>query len=383
MITMHDKDKPSTEWLIEAMQYVRKQYGVSYAQQVRDIFNLRNQLEPHRYYYYRLYDPSLTAEEKRAFVGYIMQEAMMLACNPFTWWQALSDKLASAALLRANDIRVPKILAVVDKRRRDHAARHFANAADAADWLMTEAPVPSFGKLINGTKGEKSFALLGREDGVAIMGRDERLDRDGVEKLFEGMIARGGAIIQEKLEQHPAVTKRVGPHIASSRITVLYKPDGPKIWNCGWRIPTGGAVADNYSQGKNLYAALDIETGEVTHAIRTVKGYDIELVETHPDTNERLIGFALPDWRDALELTRKAAHLYANVGLQSWDVAFTTSGPAVLEVNPGGNLDNPQKLDHKGLWQGEIKDFVQECFKERRNAHVRFPWKKVNGLING
>ena len=382
MISMHKNVTPESAWMIEAMRYVRQKYGVSYGQQVKEIFMLRNQLEPHRYYYYRLYDPSLTWDEKRKFVGHIMQEAMMLACNPFSWWQALQDKLASSALLRANEIPVPKILAVAHSKRRDNAALHFDNADAAADWLLNEAPIPCFGKLIDSSKGDRSFALLGREDGKAVMGGDEKFDHAGLSALVADMMEHTGLLVQEKLRQHDDIVKMVGPHIASVRVIVLYKKDGPKVWSCGWRIPTGDHVADNFSKEGNLFANVDIETGQIKDVIKMINDYDIEFVQDHPDTKKQLTGFVLPLWNDVIETTLKASHVYANVGLQAWDVAVTPEGAVILEVNPGGNLDNPQKLEKTGLWQGEIKSFVQECYQEHRNKHVRAPWKKVSALIN-
>lgn len=367
--------------LIDAMQYVKRKHGVSYARQVNDIMTLSRRVEPMRYYYYRLYDPALSRADKATFVGTMMQQAMFLACNPFSWWHAAQDKLASAAILRANGVATPKILAVAARDRRDGGALHFDAADAAAAWLLSDAPLPCFGKLVNGSLGEQSFAIIERKDDHVVLADGRTVDRAGLSSMIAAMMDHSGLMVQQKLVQHPDIIRLVGPHTASLRVIILYGKDGPKIWDCAWRIPAGGNAADNFAKPGNVFASVEPGAGKVTHAIRKANRFDIARVETHPDTGGKLPGFRLPDWTAALGAALNASHLYARIGLQSWDVAITAEGPVVLEVNPGGNLDNAQILRGIGLWQGELKAFVQECFRERRNPNIRFPWKKVKNLI--
>ena len=50
-------------------------------------------LSVQEYFYYRLWEQSLSLEDKRAFVGKKAQHLMHLACNDRHWYQTAADKI--------------------------------------------------------------------------------------------------------------------------------------------------------------------------------------------------------------------------------------------------------------------------------------------------
>ena len=86
---------------------------------LREVVSLRRgagKLTPNEYFYYRLWDPVLTAEEKRRFVGKQAQHPMHLACNDLGWYAVAADKLLYQTLMAGAQLPVPPLLAVAQGR---------------------------------------------------------------------------------------------------------------------------------------------------------------------------------------------------------------------------------------------------------------------------
>ena len=82
---------------------------------LREVVSLRRgagKLTPNEYFYYRLWDPALTAAEKRRFVGKLAQHPMHLACNDPGWYAVAANKLLFHALMVGSRLPVPRLLAV-------------------------------------------------------------------------------------------------------------------------------------------------------------------------------------------------------------------------------------------------------------------------------
>lgn len=93
------------------------------------------------------------------------------------------------------------------------------------------------------------------------------------------------------------------------------------------RIPTqssGGRA--NLHQGA-LAIGLELDSGCSTHAI-----YRNRLIEKHPDHGRNLIGVEMPFWPEVLNIARLCAQTIPLKYL-GIDIAITTEGPCVLEVN--------------------------------------------------
>ena len=115
-------------------------------------------------------------------------------------------------------------------------------------------------------------------------------------------------------------------------------------------------MTDNFAGGRsgNLCAPLDLDTGFVI-AARTGIGLDQREIDLHPDTRKALTGFAIPNWKETMELCAKAASLLPGIRLQSWDIAICAGGPVIVEVNASGGMDLPQHAFRRGFYEGWLR----------------------------
>ena len=92
----------------------------------------------------------------------------------------------------------------------------------------------------------------------------------------------------------------------------------------------------------------------------------IETIPSAPVPNRRLellAAFAtrlsLPDWHEGVDLCLRAAGTLPDIHTQSWDIALTSDGPTIIEVNFGGDLNLHQLAHKKGLLQEEYLDHLR------------------------
>jgi len=69
----------------------------------------------------------------------------------------------------------------------------------------------------------------------------------------------------------------------------------------------------------------------------------------HPTTKEKIVGFKVPLFKEAVELVKKAAKIAPEVGYVGWDVAISVDGPVIVEGNcyPGIFQAKPSLLEKR------------------------------------
>ena len=90
-------------------------------------------------------------------------------------------------------------------------------------------------------------------------------------------------------------------------------------------------------------------------AARAGIGLDQREIDLHPDTRKALTGFAIPNWKETMDLCAKAASLLPGIRLQSWDIALCAGGPVIVEVNASGGMDLPQHAFRRGFYEGWLR----------------------------
>lgn len=161
--------------------------------------------------------------------------------------------------------------------------------------------------------------------------------------------AQRGTIFQEVIEPHPSVAKLCGRRTATMRLYVLNGPAGAILHRAVLRLPVGVNMYDNFKGGAsgNLLAALDDDG----HVIRVIgaSGSELREVDRHPDTGASLNGWRVPDWDEAVSICTRAASAFPGLRIQAWDVASTSNGPTLVELNTHGDLDLIQVAHRKGI----------------------------------
>lgn len=139
-------------------------------------------------------------------------------------------------------------------------------------------------------------------------------------------------LIEELIVQHPDLN-RLYPHAVN---TVRVLTNKGQIVGVALRLGAGGGNLDNAHAG-GIYAEVDPENGIVI--TRAMNHMDLHFT-FHPDTGAVIPGFRIPFWDEVIQLVQDACKLVDRMGLIGWDIAVTSTGPTIVEVNnwPGVEL---------------------------------------------
>ena len=58
-----------------------------------------------------------------------------------------------------------------------------------------------------------------------------------------------------------------------------------------------------------------------------------EIFYEHPITKEKILGFQVPMFKEAVEFIKEASAVVPEIAYAGWDVAITPNGPAIIEGN--------------------------------------------------
>jgi len=316
------------------------------------------------FFYYRLYDPALAAQERRRFVGKAVQVRMHRACNDPRWLAPVHDKALFYTVMRGLGLPIPETVAAFEKTGRTFFWPSLRHEDELRAVLMSPRSYPLFAKPIDGIYSIGALELVGVEGETVRMKGDARASVDEVIQFIVAF-GRHGYLFQKRLAPHPALAERFGPTLGSIRLLVLEGPGGATVESAVAKIPRPCNVADNYWRPGNMVASLDLQLGAIRRVVSGV-GEDMVTHEEHPDTNGDLIGFILPLWDQAVRLCLAGAKAFPGVRTQSWDVALTPSGPVLLEVNFGGDLNLHQLAHRRGALSDSFAAHLKRCgYRER------------------
>ncbi len=354
------KAAPYDQNLMRDMKIAQERHGVSLGKQLADFMALRNAgsgLTFEEYLYFGLY--GRPRQEFGAYMGDHRARAAFLLANKLTSWDAAEDKLYFAALVAGANLPSPKLLAVAHLSRDSAGARALRSTNDIWDFLKTCA-LPVFGKPVAASHGDGAVKIVARDNDDLITDKDERFSIEDIAAEINGYLESRGYLFQEALDPHPEIMALTNGRLATVRVMVLLGPEGVRLHSGVVRLPAGENRVDNFRRAGNLIASVDMETGALGPARRGV-GVSVETLGKHPDTNVDIEGAVLPDFDEAKAIIEKAAQIYPNLHIQSWDVALTDQGPSLLEVNPGGNFNILQLAGGAGAFDPEFRRFLEWC----------------------
>ena len=145
-----------------------------------------------------------------------------------------------------------------------------------------------------------------------------------------------GCVVEEIVKQSKEMNEIIPDVVNTLRVGTIVLDDRVEVVGTCWRCGRKGKVVDNGGSG-GLVCGLD-EKGVIVAVIAE----DGTEYTTHPDTGKRLIGFQIPEYKEALEFSRKLAMVCPQVRYVGWDLALTDAGWIMIE----GNADA-----HFGGWQ--------------------------------
>lgn len=246
------------------------------------------------------------------------------------------------------------ILFVVQRPGSD-ASGTFLSVSDESHFksVLESAPDQLFVKLTNGAHGDGAFIVLRTSAGWSFC------DSSGTaEDLFQfclgRIVGRGGVIFQPVVHPHPMFT-RFMPFgaLGTVRAVTFLSKDGPKILLPLLRIPAGGNVTDNFSEGAsgNLVAQIELTTGVLASCkmSRSKSWPEMIRLDRHPETNAEITGFKLPYWDETVELMLRAQESTPQLRTLGWDIAITDGGPIIVEANTGYDVNLLQVAYGRGV----------------------------------
>jgi len=360
-----------TDNLANLFRFAARQHGKQPLTVIKEFWKLSRgpgKLTIYDYFLHRLYDDTKhTPDTKARFISDRLHWPITHKCCDMGWRAITEDKWISYNLLDRFGIRTPKTIAVVDQSPRLFASDPKITSPDSLKAFLKETDsYPIFAKPNLGIASAGAFVITGIDETHVCLDQCEPLT---FEAIFQEIIGEHSYLLQTFVENHPLI-KAFSKYVATIRTVNLVGQDSVRTPFTLMKIPSPTNIADNYWRKGNLIADINPENGVIRHVIRG-KGIQTEDLEAHPDTGERLVGLALPDWDKLRRVNDTCARLFAPVRYQSLDVALTSDGPVVVEINTGGSFELPQLAAGTGLLTDEVRDFFESCgwkFRSKRKT---------------
>jgi hypothetical protein len=354
---------------------VARETGKSVPAQIAEIIALRlgvGSLLPHEYYQYRLYDDRLYSwEEKKKFLGSNLENGLIPILREQSWLGLAHDKLTSYAFFRGLGFPIPETYAICHPIRRFGGAPALRTREEIAGFLRNPSLPPLVAKPVLGIWGRDVWAIR-RYDPASDqleMVNGTAMDVESFIGSLDHALAKG-VVLQELLRPHPETVALCGERICSVRMVALMGPPGPRLISTLWKIATGPNMADNYWGKGNMVAPIDPQSGRVGRPFSGL-GRELRYFDQHPDTGRTLTGTILPDWEGAVRLCTQATASVPGIPMQAWDIALTSRGPVILEVNVNGGMRLPQLTRQAGLYNDEMRNFLASYGFPRKGVLAR------------
>lgn len=335
--------------------------GASPFKMMREIMMLKgapSHMTEREYFDFQLYDPSLSKDEKRAFIGVAGSCRLNLKLSPPNLTDLrglLRDKVALTALASQLGLPTTETQALFTLDRRMGNLPCLRNVDEVEQFLKHEARYPLFGKPVRGCQAMGTVGI-------------DSLDAGGAELCLAGgatVPARAlaeeivtnypeGYTFQSWVVQHPEIIRYTGKSVGTVRLVTVVEEDTPRVLYALWKIPSATATSDNFWQTGNMLCRVDHRTGEV-EACRTGKGLQTRWIEAHPDTGLPIKGFRIPNWDAIAGLALDAHAIFPVNGLLGWDIAVGPNGGVLVECNENPGHDFYQLSTGRGALSPELQ----------------------------
>ncbi|TVR47043.1 MAG: hypothetical protein EA386_08595 [Rhodobacteraceae bacterium] len=345
---------------------VARQSGISPLRQFAQIIALRgkrNGLSATEYYAMGVFNPELSAADRRCFVGragnrHLNRSMRVPGDKGITSF--VENKLTLEAALRGIGLPTTSTQAVLSKSGAFGGMAHLHTEQDFRDFLRKDAEFPIFAKPAGGSLGVGAALLLAYDatQDMIELGSGKTV---GLKTFVDEALGDHGKglLLQKAVRQHQDMTRIAGPALGCIRVVTTSASDGPRTLYAIWKLPAPKAISDNSWQEGGMLAEIDHATGKVQQ-VRKGEATGIEVLQRHPQTEEILQDITLP-FADRITRIAEAAHaLFPTLGLIGWDIGISQDGPVILEAN-----GNPHHmLYQRATGQGILNDRFLPRIKE-------------------
>jgi hypothetical protein len=342
----------------ELLVYASRKSGLSVMQIMRDFKIMaasHSRLNMVEYVRHGLFDfDKHDAIARGQFISNDLHWGITHTCNNRGWSTVAEDKILAETILKAGGIPVPETVAVIDTSPRVYPGIHkIINAEALRDFVMSDLGDGLFGKIVDGMVSFGAFRIDSADETyLKCAGQDPVT----YATFMNTIVAGNSYVVQRKLSNHAAFAKYCSA-IATVRMVNLVTNDGVHVPLSIVKLPQGDNIADAFWRPGNLASEVDVTTGQVkTIALR--EGPEVTFMDDHP-THSGLMGLILPHWDEVIDINARAANLFGPIRYQSTDIAITSKGPVIVELNYGGGFDLPQYVSGRGMLTPKVRSFFE------------------------
>ena len=152
---------------------------------------------------------------------------------------------------------------------------------------------------------------------------------DAKQKL-EAVYRKGDTrfVLEELVVQSEEMARLHPESVNTVRFPTFRLDDRVHIFPPYLRMGQGSSFVDNAGSG-GVFGLVDLETGRVYAACDEMGN----TYEVHPNTKEKIIGFVVPRWEEAIALAKELITVVPTVRWVGWDLALTDTGWVLIEGN--------------------------------------------------
>lgn len=136
-------------------------------------------------------------------------------------------------------------------------------------------------------------------------------------------------LVEECIIQHPRMVFGNTSVNTIRTMTILDRNGKGHVVKAMLRAGVGDTVVDNYAQGGSIYE-VDVKSG-VVNSYGKSKAGNLHLL--HPGTDIVMLGYQIPNWKQVVEHSEKAAEHLPQIRIIGWDVAITQDAVQMIEGN--------------------------------------------------
>ncbi len=298
---------------------------------------------PYQYYRFDLYLKSCTlpVAEMKNYVPLYFFNNLFFPLSYKDYVILSFDKLMNYALLKAYEAPQPRFVFGFDHQTFFDGADNPVSNSEVDVLINNSGAAKLFVKPRFGSEG-KGIEIFKKSGNHFIDVEGKVLNHDYLLTTLKG----GRYIVQEGLVQHAEMNALYPDSINTLRVITQCVNGNAKVMYALIRMGKGGNQVDNAAAG-GVYVKLDPETGtlgDVAYA------HDRINFDKHPDTGFTFKGSTIQSWPQVKNLALSVARKYREITYVGWDIALTTDGPSIIELNSTPDMA-----------------MIQDCFGPVRN----------------
>lgn len=225
------------------------------------------------------------------------------------------------------------------------------------DWLDFEhCDYGQFEQFVSG----KQFVMVKTNDSICGHGvqKFNVAECADLRAAYDSFKEQGIGIVEDFVVQHSRMSRLYSGSVNTVRMVTALDGDTVHLLYACVRVGNGKSV-DNLNSG-GMATPINLETGVIDFP---AVDKDNIIYEKHPISGTAFVGFEIPYFAEAKELVSRAAKVVPDMRLLGWDVAFSESGPLLIEANafPGHDIYQfsphlPDKLGFKPRFDAVINN---------------------------